>query len=320
MLNVQHTDAYTDFTSLAKLKTEAKSKSPEAIKEVAKQFESIFLSRVLKTMRQAKLSDGILDSDQSQFYSDMYDQQLALHLSGDSGTGLAEMIAKQLSPEKDNHEGNLAIEDYLNRAERTASNVSTVFNKEKLNQIEIGVKSSNNRIESKPIATKPIESREQFIQQLLPYAEKAAEELGVDAKVLLAQAALETAWGKSVISNKQGQSSFNLFNIKADKSWQGKQVNKATLEFDGGVVKKEMAGFRSYPSFAESFHDYVDFIQTNPRYGKALKNVAKPEHYMHELQQAGYATDPDYANKVMQIYQSKLFSNLDQTLLMANAG
>jgi flagellar protein FlgJ len=144
------------------------------------------------------------------------------------------------------------------------------------------------------------------MDNLLPHARQAARELGVDANLLLAQAALETGWGQSVIKNNQGDSSFNLFNIKADKSWQGKQTKVATLEYDGDVAKKTMAGFRSYGSYKDSFDDYVNFIKSNPRYSDALKKVGSPAHYIRELQQAGYATDPRYAEKVMSIYRSQI--------------
>ncbi len=344
MLNVQHADVYTDFNGLAKLKVEAKEKTPEAIKEVAKQFESIFISRVLKTMRQAKLAEDVMGSDQSEFYRDMYDQQLAVHLSGDPGVGLADLIVKQLSPDKPNYEDHQQIDDYLNRSISTANatkpqstrvvdkaseavsekadskgnNLTTITIPE---QKAIFSDKSETRVEKNSLKTiddLPINSsKEQFIAQLLPYAEKAAKTLGVDAKVILAQAALETGWGKSVIKNKQGESSHNLFNIKANKAWKGKQTRVATLEFDGGVAKKQMAGFRSYTSYADSFNDYVNFIQSNPRYSKALTVVEKPERYMHELQKAGYATDPNYANKVMKIYQSKAVASAETPLQIA---
>ena len=148
-----------------------------------------------------------------------------------------------------------------------------------------------------------------------PNAQQAAKKLGVDDSVLLSQAALETGWGKSIIKTTDGQSSHNLFNIKADKSWHGQQTNVATLEFKDGVSKKEIAEFRSYPSYQESFNDYVDFIQNNPRYKDAIKMADKPEQYMRELQQAGYATDPDYANKVMKIVQSKQMIHVAPDLL-----
>jgi flagellar protein FlgJ len=369
MLNVNHADVYTDFSGLANLKNEAKSKTPGAIKEVAKQFESIFLNRVLKTMREAKLSEGILDNSQSKFYQDMYDQQLSIHLSGDGGIGLAELIVKQLSPKEENEEqaGKLSIDDYLNRSvassrpqkpldkQTDSGNIADIDVQapapvsvgetlvvEKENQIEVTdkqltatsqfisqlrpyvekIRTEGNAVpiddmEVVQSTDKPITTAKQFISQLQPYAEHAAKELGVDAKVLLAQSALETGWGKSVIKNRQGESSHNLFNIKANSSWKGAQTKVSTLEYDEGVVKKEMAGFRSYSSYAESFKDYVNFIKSNPRYGDALKAVSKPEHYMRELQQAGYATDPAYAGKVMRIYHSAAFSSMEPASILA---
>jgi flagellar protein FlgJ len=151
---------------------------------------------------------------------------------------------------------------------------------------------------------------------LQPFAEQAAKELGVEPKVIIAQAALETGWGRSLIKNSNGGNSFNVFNIKADKGWQGKQAQVATLEFEDGIAKKVNAGFRAYTSFQESFQDYVSFIKSNPRYDNALKQVGNAEHYMHELQRAGYATDPNYADKVMNIYRGNTLagSETDMTV------
>jgi flagellar protein FlgJ len=108
-----------------------------------------------------------------------------------------------------------------------------------------------------------------------------------------------------------------LFNIKADKAWQGKQAKLSTLEFDQGVAKKVNAGFRSYASYQESFKDYVDFIKNNPRYGDALKQVGNGDRYLQELQQAGYATDPNYANKVMSIYHSNTMTRFTPETVVA---
>lgn len=310
MLNATNADVYTDFNGLAKLKNEARNNSPEAIKEVAKQFESVFMTMVLKSMRQAKLADGIMDSKQSEFFRDMYDQQMALHLSGETGIGLAELIARQLSPKQDDVQEKMSAEDYLKRS----ASLAPVVRKP-----TVRVDSEHQAVETrqaaiKKVEDKPINSKEQFIETLRPAAEKAAARLGVDADVLLAQAALETGWGKSVIEYRDGRSSFNLFNIKADKAWQGKQVKKATLEFENGIGRKEMAAFRAYDSYRDSFNDYVRFIKDNPRYHDAIKMAHKPERYMHELQQAGYATDPGYAEKVMRIYRDVAASNQVATL------
>ncbi|MDO9267718.1 MAG: flagellar assembly peptidoglycan hydrolase FlgJ [Methylobacter sp.] len=367
MLNAQNADVYTDFNSLAKLKSQARKESPEALKEVAKQFESIFLNNVLKSMRDAKLGDGAMDNDQSKFYNDMYDQQLAVHLSGSPGVGLADLIVKQLGPDKPKNEKQ-DVEDYLNKSGGISSgseqvhvlnrqaggktgNSATGFEEGQvkvtpylhdttarmqaveqrmerlpgspLNEMDELPFNSESALPMQSIAALkadhalPIQSSEEFVRRLHPYAEQAAKELGVEPKVILAQAALESGWGRSVIKNSNGSNSFNLFNIKADKAWQGKQAQVATLEFDQGIPKKVNAGFRSYNSFKESFKDYVYFIKSNPRYGDALKKAGNAEQYMHELQRAGYATDPKYADKVMSIYQGNTMAEFEPDVIMA---
>lgn len=298
MLNVQNANVYTDFSGLAELKNKAREESPDALKEVAKQFESVFVNMVLKSMRDAKLSEGLLDSDQSKFYRDMYDQQLAVHLSGDPGIGLADLIVKQLDQNKSGDAEKMVLDDYLNSPVRSIQ--------PKLRPVGMLTETSGRtgRLKSdiKIDDHQPIQSSEQFVRRLHRYAEQAAAELGVEPKVILAQAALETGWGKAIISNRDGSSSHNLFNIKAGSSWPGKQTTVATLEFDQGVAKKQMAGFRAYDSFQDSFDDYVRLVKNNPRYSQALKHAEEPERYMLELQRAGYATDPHYADKVMRIY------------------
>lgn len=331
MLNVDSASVYTDFNGLAKLKQGAREQTPEAIKEVAKQFESVFLGMMMKSMRQAKLADGMLDSQQGNFYRDMYDQQMSVHLAG-KGVGLAEFIAKQLSPKQKDDEKKMDASDYLNRAAGAGAqrqnvaaktSASGLLDASGLNSLErtlARLERSQPGAEQwqqldddlqalKASGGQPIAaSKQDFIDQLLPHARQAANALGVDANLLLAQAALETGWGQAVIKNGQGDSSFNLFNIKADKSWQGKQARSMTLEFNGGVASKEMAGFRSYDSYKASFDDYVNFIKSNPRYSEALKKAGNAGQYIRELQQAGYATDPHYASKVMSIYNRQTLS------------
>lgn len=323
MLNVPQSDVYTDFNSLANLKNQAKGKTAETTKQVAKQFESIFVGMMMKSMRQAKLAEGILDSKQSDFYRDMYDQQLSVHLAGEGGIGLADLIARQLGS-KQTVQGlnNKSISEYkrntLFRNSALKNNQSLpIKTGEEVEKSQEGstAKSVNQSHKTPDSATiqldknqAPLDPGKNFVNQLLPFAKKAAKELGVDAKVLLSQAALETGWGKSIIKASDGTNSYNLFNIKADKSWQGQQVEIGTLEFREGLVRKEAAGFRAYTSYQESFDDYVKFIKNNPRYATAMDKAQNPEQYMLELQQAGYATDPDYADKVMKIYQSEMMA------------
>jgi len=286
LANVQSADVYTDLNGLAKLKTAAKQQTPESIKEVAEKFESIFVGMMLKSMRAAKLTEGgLMDNDQSKMFQDMYDQQLSLELSGKSGIGLADVIAKQLSPKVHQPIDVLNLESYQARPIRMQEMGTKVFANEQ-----------------------PMRSKEDFVQRLQSAAKKAAKALGVDAQVLLAQAALETGWGKNINQTANGQSSFNLFNIKANNSWDGKQTVVNTLEFHQGVARQEKAKFRAYDNYEASFADYVQFIKQSPRYHKALEKGADAAQYIHELQAAGYATDPKYADKVMRVYQDKALS------------
>lgn len=332
MLSPGSADVYTDFSGLSRLRNQAKQETPGAINEVAKQFESLFLNMVLKSMREAKLADSMLDNDQSKFYREMYDQQLAVHLSGKPGVGLADLIVKQLGGEKVGETERMTLDDYLNNPlQRFPSASNTKKDASNFNPILSEVKSrlikNSDRpiqpIESKSIegegikSQEPIRTASQFVKRLHGHAEKAAAELGVEPKVLLAQAALETGWGRSVIKHKDGSSSFNLFNIKAGSSWTGKRANVATLEYEKGIPQKQMAGFRSYDSYQEGFDDYVRLVKNSPRYSQALKHANNPGRYMQELQKAGYATDPHYADKVMRIYHSDDVASYQPNVVVA---
>ncbi|MBB6285991.1 flagellar protein FlgJ [Pseudomonas sp. BIGb0381] len=150
-------------------------------------------------------------------------------------------------------------------------------------------------------AKKAFSSQDEFVATMLPMAEAAAARIGVDPKYLVAQAALETGWGKSVMRAEDGSSSHNLFGIKAGQSWQGGQARAITSEFRDGAMVKETAQFRSYDSYQDSFHDLVTLLQSNDRYKEVVKSADNPEQFVRELQKAGYATDPAYASKISQI-------------------
>lgn len=150
----------------------------------------------------------------------------------------------------------------------------------------------------------PVSARQQnFIRALMPKAQAVANRSGIDAKILIAQAALETGWGKHVIKHPNGSSSYNLFNIKADDNWAGKTVTKDVTEYRDGVPLKQRARFRAYDSFTESFQDYLHLVQNNERYAKAMNHRSAPQDYIRQLHRAGYATDPLYSAKVNQVYQ-----------------
>jgi len=145
------------------------------------------------------------------------------------------------------------------------------------------------------------DSPEHFVNTLLPIAESISADTGIDPRLMVAQAALETGWGKHMILGDSNQPSYNLFGIKADSRWQGEAVTITTTEFREGVPMKERADFRAYPDYESSFRDYVSFLESNPRYRDVLASADQPEVFARKLQEAGYATDPQYGNKINQI-------------------
>ena len=199
-----------DFSEFTKLKKESKDHSPEALKQVAKQFEALFLNNILKSMRSAKLAEGAFESDQSDTYNQMYDQQLSVHLAGKPGVGLADLIVKQLTPKPANPNPQ-SLEAYLNNPVTSVKMPNGfLFNNSEFD--------GNDEMAFKNRHGVPISSAVDFVKQLQPFAQQAAKSLGIDPNALLAQAALESGWGNSVIKNADGTSSYKLFNIKADRS------------------------------------------------------------------------------------------------------
>ena len=279
---------YNDFESMAVLRQQAKNDPHATLKQVAKHFESLYLNMMLKSMRQASMGDPLFDSNNSDMYRDMYDSQIALQMSQQNGIGIADVLVKQLQ----GHVGT------------TVANKNNEDMQPEAIDFELDTSLPNNFIKQRN-QPEPINftSQSEFVEKLMPYAEQAAEKLEVAPQVLIAQAALETGWGQHVQKLPNGSSSYNLFNIKADSRWDGDSLNVKALEYRDGVAQQEKASFRVYNSYAESFRDYVDFIKTNPRYEMALGAASDAEAYVKELQQAGYATDPNYANKVIDIYQ-----------------
>jgi len=132
--------------------------------------------------------------------------------------------------------------------------------------------------------------------------------LQVDPRGIVAQAALETGWGQNLIRDQQGVSAHNLFGIKADNRWSGERISVGTLEYDGALPQRQWAQFRAYPNLKAGFEDYVSFLKSNPRYSDAIESGLDAETYATSLQDAGYATDPNYAEKIRGIIQSPLFN------------
>jgi flagellar protein FlgJ len=277
----------------------------ETLEKVAGQFEAIFLNMMLKSMRQASLADGLFDNSQSDLYRDMADQQLSIDISSRGGLGLKEVIMRQLgSQAAEKIEGTRAPESLSTETVTRRSALPEVSREQLLvaAQQELPALQQSATIAEQSKMT--FNSPEGFVRQLWSMAEKAAQKIGVTPEVILSQAALETGWGKHVIQKDADTSSHNLFNIKADTRWEGDSAAIGTLEYRDGVAVKEQAKFRVYDSYQDSFDDYIQFLQTQPRYREALKQTADPEAFIDGLHKAGYATDPAYADKIKRIMNS----------------
>ncbi len=287
-----NTDVYTDFQGLSSLKAAAGQQNPAALEKVAEQFEAIFLQTMLKSMRAASLGDGILDSDKTQFYQQMFDQQIAMDLANKRQVGIADLMIRQLSPPS-----------------ASTPTEKREFDQSRIQRTELNMEAKQLETVQEKEEAPGFATPQAFVEELWPAAEKAAAELGVAPEVLLAQSALETGWGKAVIRKVDGSSSHNLFNIKADRRWSGESASVSTLEFDGDVARREVASFRAYDSYQQSFDDYVAFVKGSPRYQDALAQAADGAEYVRQLHQAGYATDPEYSSKINKIMSSEQFSS-----------
>ena len=298
-MNIDSSQVYTDFSGLAALRARAREDKDAALDEVSRQFESLFLQMMLKSMRDASLGGGLMDSKQSEFYRDMYDKQIAVDMAQKQGIGLADVLKRQLGGGISAQYSDLSPEEYLGMP-ITARPVDGA--------------------DAATVARRSVDtpaafdgSPEAFVDALWPVAEQAAAKINLPPEALLAQAALETGWGRHVMQHGTGDSSHNLFGIKADSRWQGDKVMVSTLEYRDGVALNTRANFRAYESFEHSFSDYVDFVQRNPRYQQALAQTNDPKAYFSALQEAGYATDPAYAQKIQRILDSESMQRAAQS-------
>jgi flagellar protein FlgJ len=288
-----------DIKGLDTLRRAAQSGDSKALDEAAKQFEAIFVQMMLKSMRKAQDvmadKDSPFNSEQVKFYRDMHDTQIASDLASNGSIGLAEIIVRQLGKTGD---GYMPADALRNDGNLSSINRNTIVSTQKAQNEVLGEQPIKT---FQSFKTAAFEDAQSFIEQLYPVAQEAAAELGIDPKALLAQAAIETGWGQHMIHNTSGQNSHNLFGIKADRRWQGDRAMVKTIEFEQGVPATKRAPFRVYDSFADSMQDYVGFVKQNPRYEEAVKQSQSPQDYFSELQKAGYATDPDYAKKVLSV-------------------
>lgn len=284
---------YTDLSGLQSISRLGRENSAAGLRKVAEQFESLFINMMLKEMRQSHASlfaDNYLSSNEMDIHQQNYDNQISMHLAGAGGIGLADTLHRQMMQRFDvKHDApappvrpSRLVEPSLVSA-RVPREVPT------------------------PVRQQPtFQSPEDFVEQLMPLARVAAHRLGVDPQALIAQSALETGWGERISRHSDGSSSHNLFGIKADSRWSGERVSVNTLEYRDGIARQERASFRAYGSFEESFTDYVQFLENNPRYADALNATHDSNEFLQRLQDAGYATDPEYASKIHGVMRSPI--------------
>ena len=309
-MNTSSASIYTDFQRLAELKAKAGKDADASLNEVARQFESLLISQMLKGMRQTSMGEGLMESDQSLFYRDMYDQQLAIHMAESGGMGLAEVITRQMGGETEKSPSTASavkdIADYRQQAVAMAEmRAERRMAGKQHTPASTPVSGSNRASAVADVAQKDPASwtAEEFVETLWPWAREAAGMLGLKPQALLAQAALETGWGKHQMRLADGSPANNLFGIKADHRWSGERATVETLEYEQGVAVRKRANFRAYDSYRESFNDYVNFLTSNPRYQETLAKTGDSSAYFTSLQKAGYATDPNYAEKINRLLE-----------------
>ncbi|WP_394146894.1 flagellar assembly peptidoglycan hydrolase FlgJ [Shewanella atlantica] len=323
MQKLSNSSHFLDIGGLDSLRSKAQKDDKAALKEVAQQFEGIFVQMLMKSMRDANAvfeSDSPMNSQYTKFYEQMHDQQMSVNLSDKGMLGLADLMVQQLSPQTSNvtpasvlrgdiQRNEMAQGAVMSRAVGTlpGKSVNAPGNQpigqsgsDPLESILTGKSLPSEVTKTEMTFSGP----EDFVSKLYPHAEKAAAALGTKPEVLIAQSALETGWGQKMVKRAGGDSSNNLFNIKADKRWHGNKAMVSTLEFEQGVAVKQKADFRVYDDIKQSFDDFVSFVSEGPRYQEAMKKAASPNEFIRALQDAGYATDPNYADKVIKVMKS----------------
>ncbi len=291
-----------DANGLAALKRQVKSNDPAALKAAAQQFEALFLQMVLKSMRDASPREGLFDSDQTRLYESLLDQQLGQVMAAKGGSGLAAVIERQLTranAEPSAVEGGLPLVPAATQYRLDAAPKPLPIKAPGDAAVQVLPRAAVTA-PGKDAETSVSPTASEFVNKVWPYAVEASRSTGIPATFLVAQAALETGWGRSEPRRADGQPSYNLFGIKAGRGWTGPTVDASTTEYVDGSAQRQVEHFRAYGSYAEAFADYAKLITTSPRYA-AVAGSADGISFARGLQKAGYASDPSYADKLVRI-------------------
>jgi flagellar protein FlgJ len=265
-----------DSTSLDQLNQLAGRDSRAAIRETARQFEALFMRELLKSMREATTSSGLMGDESAGLGSQMLDEQWALKMTG-LPRGLGEMIERQL----------------MQQTQGADAPAST-------GPAAASVPAAAAAAARPPFAT-PSPSQASFVAQHRQAAQQVERESGIPASFMIGKAAHETGWGRSPIRNADGSDSFNLFGIKATPGWRGRVAEVTTTEYVNGAPQRMVQRFRAYDNAVDAFRDYARLIGRSPRYAEVMQNLHSPRAFAQEVQQAGYATDPRYAAKLERV-------------------
>ena len=302
-----------DPRGLDALKLSAKNQDAASTRKVAQQFESMFLSMMLKNMRATLPGSDPLANDASKMATDMYDQQLAQTLSKGKGIGLAEALVAQIERAQGN-KPDAPTDPSRSTLDGSSSAIPLSMTRSKAmtlpgTGLAIPLSTGTPAIVT-PTATTSTPVHRDFVDRFKDAAVAAAEATGLPAKVILGQAALESGWGKHEVrgTNESGAvtGSFNLFGIKAGAGWTGATVDAVTTEVINGVAQKVVQKFRAYASYADSFIDYAKMVANNPRYEKAMQAAGDAMKYAAEMGKSGYATDPKYGSKLASVLSGPL--------------
>jgi len=298
-----------DLQGLTDLKHRAARDDPGALAEAAVQFEALFIGLMLKTARDASLSGGIFDGPESRQYLELMDQQVALELAKSGGFGLGKMLVEQLGSRPGTTPDTASapsVTPPLRGLEHFPASlppslrpaVSAVAEPNAPQTTTADAEDGSSGVDSTA-------APDAFVARFLDDATAAARKLGIEPRLLLAQAALETGWGLAGPQHGDGRPTNNLFGIKAGDSWQGARAAQWTIEHTSGGAERRREQFRAYPTGSASFSDYVDLISGSPRYAGALDQGGDAEGYVRAVTAAGYATDPSYGDKWLSIYRGE---------------
>ena len=299
-----------DVRSTQDLRAQFKNNPEQGLKVAAQQFEAMFLQMVMKSMRDATPQDGLLNSDASRFYTGMLDQQMAQNMATrGNGLGFARLIEQQLGrqlsgTQEKSDAGTAATTSAANAAGASlplaTSDAGHLRHTPVFGQLPTsGAYANQRQPEVSSTQDSPATSRE-FVNRVWPHAVEASRSTGIPPQFLVGHSALESGWGRSEIRRADGTSSYNLFGVKAGKNWTGPTVEATTTEYVNGQPQQAVERFRAYGSYEEAFRDYAGLLRTSPRYSGVIGSQDGAE-FARRLQQAGYATDPMYADKLARI-------------------